>query len=157
MDINLFDYFDEAGGEGDTRSRWTLRAPYRPHERFDLMVVPQTRDWQEDSDSLAALEQIEQQPWVAAVERGEKHSWLRLDDEWVAQRGAELEQWREVKRAASEAIVACGATITHHHAVGRDHAPYMEAEVGSTGLDTLRAVKNQLDPAGIMNPGKLLI
>ena len=70
--------------------------------------------------------------------------------------GAELEQWARVKRAASEAIVACGATITHHHGVGRDHAPYMEAEVGGTGLDVLRAVKQQLDPAGIMNPGKLL-
>jgi len=70
--------------------------------------------------------------------------------------GAELEQWGAVKRAASEAIVASGATITHHHAVGRDHAPYMEAEVGRGGLDVLRAVKEQLDPAGIMNPGKLL-
>jgi alkyldihydroxyacetonephosphate synthase len=70
--------------------------------------------------------------------------------------GEELEQWRQVKRAASEAIVACGATITHHHAVGRDHAPYMEAEVGETGIDVLRAVKEQLDPTGIMNPGKLL-
>jgi alkyldihydroxyacetonephosphate synthase len=70
--------------------------------------------------------------------------------------GAELEQWAEVKRAASAAIVATGGTITHHHAVGRDHAPYMEAEVGRTGLEVLRAVKDQLDPAGIMNPGKLL-
>jgi alkyldihydroxyacetonephosphate synthase len=70
--------------------------------------------------------------------------------------GAELEQWREVKRAACEAIVACGGTITHHHAVGRDHAPYMEAEVGRDGLEVLRAVKERLDPAGIMNPGKLL-
>jgi alkyldihydroxyacetonephosphate synthase len=73
-----------------------------------------------------------------------------------ARRGAELEQWAAVKRAASEAIVAHGGTITHHHAVGRDHAPYMEAEVGRTGIDILRAVKEQLDPAGIMNPGKLL-
>ena len=70
--------------------------------------------------------------------------------------GAELEQWRQVKTAACETIVARGATITHHHAVGRDHAPYMRAEVGETGLDVLRAVKDQLDPAGIMNPGKLL-
>jgi alkyldihydroxyacetonephosphate synthase len=70
--------------------------------------------------------------------------------------GAELEQWAAVKRAASEAIVAKGGTITHHHAVGRDHAPYMEAEVGRTGIDVLRAVKEQLDPAGIMNPGKLI-
>jgi alkyldihydroxyacetonephosphate synthase len=71
-------------------------------------------------------------------------------------RGAEIEQWQEVKQAASRAIVAQGATITHHHAVGRDHAQYMQAEVGDAGLDVLRAVKEQLDPAGIMNPGKLL-
>jgi alkyldihydroxyacetonephosphate synthase len=70
--------------------------------------------------------------------------------------GSELDQWRAVKRAASEAIVSCGGTITHHHAVGRDHAPFMEAEVGPLGLDALRAVKARLDPAGIMNPGKLL-
>jgi alkyldihydroxyacetonephosphate synthase len=73
-----------------------------------------------------------------------------------ARAGAEVEQWQQVKRAASEAIVAAGGTITHHHAVGRDHAPYMEAEVGGVGLDVLRAVKERLDPAGIMNPGKLL-
>jgi alkyldihydroxyacetonephosphate synthase len=73
-----------------------------------------------------------------------------------ARRGEELAQWRTVKRAASEAIVAAGATITHHHAVGRDHTPYMEAEVGRDGLEVLRAVKERLDPAGIMNPGKLL-
>jgi alkyldihydroxyacetonephosphate synthase len=73
-----------------------------------------------------------------------------------ALRGSEVEQWAAVKRAASEAIVAHGATITHHHAVGRDHAPYMEAEVGAVGLEALRAVKERLDPAGIMNPGKLL-
>jgi len=71
--------------------------------------------------------------------------------------GAEVEQWRQVKRAACEAIVASGGTITHHHAVGRDHAPYMEAEVGRTGLEVLRTVKEELDPAGIMNPGKLLV
>jgi len=73
-----------------------------------------------------------------------------------ARQGEEVEQWRQVKRAASEAIVAAGGTITHHHAVGRDHAPYMEAEVGELGLDVLRAVKDQLDPSGIMNPEKLI-
>jgi alkyldihydroxyacetonephosphate synthase len=70
--------------------------------------------------------------------------------------GEELEQWRAVKSAACEAIVAAEGTITHHHAVGRDHAPYMGAEVGETGLEALRALKQRLDPAGIMNPGKLL-
>ena len=73
-----------------------------------------------------------------------------------ARRGEELEQWRAAKTAACEAIVAAGGTITHHHAVGRDHAPYMPAEVGELGLEALRAVKERLDPAGIMNPGKLL-
>jgi alkyldihydroxyacetonephosphate synthase len=70
--------------------------------------------------------------------------------------GAELEQWREVKTAACKAIVGAGGTITHHHAVGRDHAPYMRAEVGYLGLEALQALKERLDPAGIMNPGKLL-
>ncbi len=73
-----------------------------------------------------------------------------------ARPGEELEQWRAAKTAACEAIVATGGTITHHHAVGRDHAPYMRAEVGETGLEALRALKERLDPAGIMNPGKLL-
>jgi alkyldihydroxyacetonephosphate synthase len=73
-----------------------------------------------------------------------------------ARRGAEIEQWRAVKRAACEAIVAGGGTITHHHAVGRDHAPYMKAELGALGMEALRAVKEKLDPTGIMNPGKLI-
>jgi alkyldihydroxyacetonephosphate synthase len=73
-----------------------------------------------------------------------------------ASAGSENEEWRELKQAASEAIVATGGTITHHHAVGRDHVPYMEAEIGPTGLDVLRAAKERLDPKGIMNPGKLV-
>jgi alkyldihydroxyacetonephosphate synthase len=73
-----------------------------------------------------------------------------------ARSGGEIEQWGELKRAASEAIVAAGGTITHHHAVGRDHAPYMGSEVGGLGIDMIRAVKERLDPAGIMNPGKLI-
>jgi alkyldihydroxyacetonephosphate synthase len=68
----------------------------------------------------------------------------------------ELGQWRAVKEAASRAITSGGGTITHHHAVGRDHAPWMTAEVGAGGLAALRAIKAELDPAGIMNPGKLL-
>jgi alkyldihydroxyacetonephosphate synthase len=72
------------------------------------------------------------------------------------QSDAPLEQWRAAKSAASEAIVAAGGTITHHHAVGRDHAAWMPAEVGEPGLDLIRAAKERLDPAGIMNPGKLL-
>ena len=67
-----------------------------------------------------------------------------------------LAQWRAAKTAASEAIVAAGATITHHHAIGADHRQWMKAEVGELGIELLRAAKARLDPAGIMNPGKLL-
>ncbi|HTW43767.1 MAG TPA: FAD-binding oxidoreductase [Solirubrobacteraceae bacterium] len=70
--------------------------------------------------------------------------------------GDELGQWLAVKRAAGEAIVAGGGTITHHHGVGRDHARWMPSEVGAQGVAALRALQAELDPAGIMNPGKLL-
>jgi alkyldihydroxyacetonephosphate synthase len=65
-------------------------------------------------------------------------------------------QWRSLKDAATRAIVAAGGTLTHHHAIGRDHAPYLGDEVGEFGLELLRALKSRCDPAGIMNPGKLL-
>jgi alkyldihydroxyacetonephosphate synthase len=72
------------------------------------------------------------------------------------QRGHEMEQWHAAKSAASDAIVAAGGTITHHHAIGIDHAPWMRAEVGDLGIELLRAAKERLDPRGIMNPGKLI-
>jgi alkyldihydroxyacetonephosphate synthase len=70
--------------------------------------------------------------------------------------GEELEQWRAAKSAASDAIVSNGGTITHHHAIGRDHAAWLERELGEVGVELIRAAKERLDPAGIMNPGKLL-
>jgi alkyldihydroxyacetonephosphate synthase len=63
-------------------------------------------------------------------------------------------EWQRYKAAACDAILAAGGTLTHHHAIGRDHAPWLEGEDGATEL--LRALKERLDPAGIMNPGKLL-
>jgi alkyldihydroxyacetonephosphate synthase len=68
----------------------------------------------------------------------------------------EVEQWRAIKAAASDAIVAHGGTISHHHGVGEDHLPWMGREKGSLGIDVLRAVKMALDPKGVMNPGKLI-
>ncbi|MHA7175253.1 FAD-binding oxidoreductase [Arthrobacter sp. Sr24] len=67
-----------------------------------------------------------------------------------------LAQNARVKEAASRAIVAAGATITHHHAVGADHAPYLGAEIGDLGIKVLKSIKDALDPEGIMNPGKLI-
>jgi alkyldihydroxyacetonephosphate synthase len=68
----------------------------------------------------------------------------------------EIAQWQKIKTAASEAIVAHGGTISHHHGIGRDHLPWMEQEKGTLGLEVLRGIKKALDPEGIMNPGKLL-
>jgi alkyldihydroxyacetonephosphate synthase len=65
-------------------------------------------------------------------------------------------QWTTAKRAATEAIVDSGATVTHHHAVGRDHRSWMPDEIGPVGSAVLRAVKGAVDPAGILNPGKLI-
>ena len=68
----------------------------------------------------------------------------------------EIAQWRAIKTAASDAIVANGGTISHHHGVGEDHLPWMAQEKGALGIEVLRAIKHTLDPNGIMNPGKLL-
>jgi alkyldihydroxyacetonephosphate synthase len=67
-----------------------------------------------------------------------------------------LSQWQRAKDAAGDAIVASAATITHHHGIGRDHLRFYEQELGPLGVKVLRAVKTQLDPAGILNPGALL-
>lgn len=67
-----------------------------------------------------------------------------------------VETWRAAKAAATDAMVAAGGTITHHHAVGTDHRPWLEAEIGPVGVTVLRAVKQALDPTGILNPGVLV-
>ena len=67
-----------------------------------------------------------------------------------------LEQWREVKHAATDTLVQNGGTISHHHGVGTDHAPWLRREKGELGFSLLRALKADLDPQGIFNPGKLM-
>jgi alkyldihydroxyacetonephosphate synthase len=73
-----------------------------------------------------------------------------------ARRGDELRQWDEIKAAASEAVIAAGGTITHHHAVGRDHRPWYDRQRPERFADALRAAKAALDPAAILNPGVLI-
>ena len=67
-----------------------------------------------------------------------------------------LERWRTLKQAASRAIVKAGGTISHHHGIGKDHKPYLEAEKGPIGINMLHQVFSYLDPNRQMNPGKLL-
>lgn len=70
--------------------------------------------------------------------------------------GSDIAQWKAIKKAATDAIVANGGTVSHHHGVGEDHAPWIAQEKGMLGIEALRAVKAALDPSGILNPGKLL-
>lgn len=65
-------------------------------------------------------------------------------------------QWAAAKEKASEAIIDAGGTITHHHAVGTDHKPWLAQEIGPVGVSILRAVKRELDPTGVLNPGVLI-
>lgn len=70
--------------------------------------------------------------------------------------GEEISSWQRVKRTACAAMVASGATVTHHHAVGRDHREWLQPEIGEVGVEALSAIKERLDPTGVMNPGVLL-
>jgi alkyldihydroxyacetonephosphate synthase len=67
-----------------------------------------------------------------------------------------IEQWRLIKARASDALIAAGGTITHHHAVGRDHMPRYRAQRPDLFGKAFEAAKTALDPAGIMNPGVLV-
>jgi alkyldihydroxyacetonephosphate synthase len=73
-----------------------------------------------------------------------------------ARRGGEVAQWDEVKAAVSEVVVAAGGTITHHHAVGRDHRPWYDRQRPERFAEALRAAKRAVDPAGTLNPGVLV-
>ena len=74
----------------------------------------------------------------------------------AAIRSDPLAVWEPVKARANDAILAAGGTISHHHAVGRDHAPWLAQEIGETGIRILTAIKRELDPRGIMNPGAVI-
>ncbi len=71
-------------------------------------------------------------------------------------KGRELEHYYEHKRLVTDAIMGAGGTLSHHHAIGREHRPWMPQEISPAGLQALRAIKDSLDPQGLLNPGKLL-
>jgi alkyldihydroxyacetonephosphate synthase len=157
-------------GPGRAWVRGRFRAPYLRDALLDAGVMAETLETAGTWSQLEALHRATADALRAALgARGTpplvtchvSHLYptgASLYFTFLARRepGAELEQWRAAKRAASDAIVAAGGTITHHHAVGTDHVPWMRAEVGAAGLALLRAAKRELDPAGILNPEKLL-
>ena len=76
--------------------------------------------------------------------------------EGMGRRGAELEMHEEIKRAASDAVIAAGGTITHHHAVGRVHRPWYDQQRPELFAEALRAAKLAVDPNSVLNPGVLI-
>jgi alkyldihydroxyacetonephosphate synthase len=73
-----------------------------------------------------------------------------------ARRGGEVGQWDDIKAAVSEAVIDSGGTITHHHAVGRDHRPWYDRQRPEPFAEALRGAKRAVDPSGILNPGVLV-
>jgi len=161
-------YLGQAGGRSWKRGRY--EGPYLRDALMDAGAMVETLETSHTWTRLQELyegvgrairEALEGQGTPGIVFCHLSHAYpdgASLYFTFVARRlaGDEIEQWEKAKSAASEAIVKAQGTITHHHAIGRDHAPFMEAEVGALGLDVLRSAKDRLDPAGILNPGKLI-
>lgn len=153
-------------GEGWLAHRFD--APYLRDELLDAGVLTETFETVTSWSELPALyEKLKDQVAEALEGVGQTLVWAHISH--VYPTGASLyftvatpvgpnplERWLAAKQIAGDTIAEAGASITHHHAVGRDHAPWMDAEIGGRGLAVLRAVKAELDPAGIMNPGKLI-
>jgi alkyldihydroxyacetonephosphate synthase len=158
-----------AGSEGSA-DRWRdafLRAPYLRDTLIAAGILAETFESAVTWDRFESFVDEVRRRTEAALE-GEGRVTCRLTHAYPdgaapyftvlapARRGAELEQWDAVKEAASEAIVAAGGTITHHHAVGRDHRPWYDRQRPDRFAGALRAAKAAVDPDGILNPGVLI-
>ncbi len=71
-------------------------------------------------------------------------------------KGREMDQYLYIKKAAEDSFLQNGGTVSHHHAIGTEHLPWIEADLSPTGLKAVRAIKDGLDPKSVMNPGKIL-
>jgi hypothetical protein len=91
MTTNLFDYFEEVSAEDGTPAPWAARAPRRATAGFDVKLVARAPNWQNDAESLSALERLREQPWVGTLTRREDGVELRLSDSWIETTGAALE------------------------------------------------------------------
>ena len=161
------DATDGRGGGVSSIGAWTdtfIRAPYLRDALVRLGVVVETFEtactWSAYPDLRAAV--------VDAVVSGGGVVSSRFTHVYpdgpapyftvytASRRGGEIETWDALKVLTSDAIVSHGGTITHHHAVGRDHRPWYDRERPEPFALALRAAKRALDPAGVLNPGVLV-
>ncbi|HET9421199.1 MAG TPA: FAD-binding oxidoreductase [Nocardioides sp.] len=151
---------------GEAWAHGRFNAPYLRDSLLDLGVLVETLEtatWWSNREALyagvrAALEQsLGEGALVLCHISHVYETGCSLYFTVAAKEGDDpLAQWQKAKAAASDAMVAAGATITHHHAVGTDHKPWLTAEIGELGGSVLRAVKADLDPTGVLNPGVLI-
>jgi alkyldihydroxyacetonephosphate synthase len=163
----------EAGARGAAGQAWRstfVRAPYLRESLVLLGVLVETFETAVTWDRFDALVDAVSTATTDALQRvcGGGRVTCRLTHVYPdgaapyftvlapAIRGSEVAQWDEVKSAASEALMAAGGTITHHHAVGRDHRPWYDAQRPDPFAVALRGAKAALDPAGVLNPGVLV-
>jgi alkyldihydroxyacetonephosphate synthase len=161
------------GGRGESGEAWRstfLRAPYLRESLVLLGTLVETFETAVTWDRLDALVAAVTTAVEDALRRvcGGGRVGVRLTHVYPdgcapyftvvapARRGSEVAQWDEVKAAASDALLAAGGTITHHHAVGRDHRPWYDAQRPEPFAAALAAAKRAVDPAGVLNPGVLL-
>ncbi len=167
--------WDEATAEqgDDAVSGWRdafLRAPYLRDVFVAMGVLSETFETAVTWDRFADLHAAVMERTTAAVREvcGEGSVTCRFTHVYPdgpapyytvlapARRGGELEQWAAIKAAAAEAILTAGGTITHHHAVGRDHRPWYDRQRPEPFAQALRAAKAAVDPGGALNPGVLV-
>lgn len=91
MTTNVFDYFEDLPTREGAPAPWAARAPRRPRRDCDLKLFPRSPRWQDDAESLAALERLSCEPWAGAVERDGDGVRVRLSDGWIELAGAALE------------------------------------------------------------------
>jgi alkyldihydroxyacetonephosphate synthase len=151
---------------GDKWAHGRFDAPYLRDSMLDVGVLVETLEtatfWSNAdrlyADVKAALERELGQPSIVLCHISHVYETGCSLYFTVAAKEADdpLAQWARAKAAASDAMIAAGATITHHHAVGTDHKHWLAEEIGPLGVSVLRAVKADLDPTGILNPGVLI-
>ncbi len=160
----------DRGGAGQAWRSTFVRAPYLREQLMLLGVLVETLETAITWDRFEALVAEVTAATTLALRRvcGGGRVTCRLTHVYAdgcapyftvfapARRGSEVAQWDEVKAAAGEAILAAGGTITHHHAVGRDHRPWYDRQRPDPFALALAGAKAAVDPAGILNPGVLL-
>ncbi len=158
-------------GKGWVKNRF--KGPYLRNSLWEVGYGADTVEtcvsWGAATQTMRAIEAAAHRVFASFDERG--HCFTHLShvyrsgcsvySTFVFRAGADyerdLERWKILKAAVSAAIVDHGGSISHQHGVGRDHAPYLLHEKGALGMDLMRAMARELDPQGLMNPGKLFV